>query len=657
VAQYAFPLNVGNDETYGEIAAGARAAGFALGGDLLPAATGAGPDFFLAARAFRDYSGLYCLVEVPKPYWELLPDSAVDGPLKQNPPVAPEEAVSLPVSGASAGSGSADGGDAWKLEPLLPEAARALEEAGFIPAALRQENLRYLPPSGWAATGRVRGVDGNLRRWIYRYFFEPGRPTLNWADPGGGARLILNGSVIRQVGIFGGVLSGYSVQPFIGLEKVPDAPARPEGTAPGAQAPAGEIPSDIYALAAEASGNLARQTRSYGGWSWLRDELPLPLLRALLRDGPDFALDSVTSPGAEHALLTGKAELLNFMLDEALAEGVDFRRLAHKSVGTEGLSYLLPHLQYLIGQADAPASGRLARAGELYRVALLEAQGIGARKEGQEEIAGQPDFVGHRLYSTPAGLAAAALELPPDEAADRFADGDGLLSGAPPERMRREDMDEIERGHRLLVFFKAMQPGLLMLGGQDLSGALPLAWRDIADGKHAGRFEPGELRNLDGRAASLGAYPLLRAAAQTRVNAQGFPEAQSLYGPLDEQAHNPDSFLNRLGEMIRLRERLGIGQSVLAGRLRGRGAGLVCLVLKTGESGPFILSIGNFARTGSTESLNPQDAPGLALALRRGRARLLYGNLQHMDFNEKRLNFSLPAWEGALILVESRRRH
>jgi hypothetical protein len=273
-------------------------------------------------------------------------------------------------------------------------------------------------------------------------------------------------------------------------------------------------------------------------------------------------------------------------------------------------------------------------------------------EEGKEEILRQTDFVGHRLYTTPAGLASAALE----PVAEPDAGEAELLFGTPLQRTRREDAEEIERGHRLLVFFKAMQPGLLMLSGQDLSGLLPLAWRDIADGKNSGRFGPGELRDLDGRAAALGAYPLLRNAARAGVNAQGFPEAQSLYGPLDEQAHNPESFVNRLGEMLRLRERLGLGQSTLAGRLPGKGEGLVCLALKTGESGSFVLSLSNFARADSAESLDPLDVPGLALALREGRARLLYGRLQNMDFNAKRLNFTLPAWEGALILVEEKRR-
>jgi hypothetical protein len=398
-------------------------------------------------------------------------------------------------------------------------------------------------------------------------------------------------------------------------------------------------------MAAEVSNNLARQTRSYGGWSWLRDELPLPLLGALLRTGPDFALDSVSSPGAEHALLTGKAALLNFMLDEALAEGLDFRRLVHKSAGIEGISYLLPHLQYLRGQkpsaqnsARAQAqTGRVKAAEALYRAALLEAQAERARVGAKTgAVAWQPDFLGHRLYSTPAGLAAGAL---------------GLSTGATV----GDSSTEITRGHSLLVFFKAMQPGLLMLSGQDLSGLLPLAWRDIASAdKNSGRSGPGGLRELDERAATLGGYPLLRNAGNVMVNAQGLPAAQSLYGPLDEQAYNPDSFLNRLSEMLRLRENQSIGQTVPAGRLAGKGAGLVCLALKK-EDGTFIISLSNFARAACTENLNPQSVPGLAPALRQGRARLLYGNLQKMNFTEKNLSFSLPAWEGALVLVEKNR--
>ena len=47
--------------------------GLLPGGMLLPANTGAGPDFFLSLRSVRDYPGLYAMAEILPEFWPLLP--------------------------------------------------------------------------------------------------------------------------------------------------------------------------------------------------------------------------------------------------------------------------------------------------------------------------------------------------------------------------------------------------------------------------------------------------------------------------------------------------------------------------------------------------------------------------------------------------------
>ncbi|MDR2825461.1 MAG: hypothetical protein LBV76_01535, partial [Deltaproteobacteria bacterium] len=145
IVQYDFAPYVSNDDEYNALVKNSQELGRFMGGDIIPAATGIGPDFFLATRNYRDYSGVYCMLEVPKQYWSLLP--------AQNSPgatVTPniEDAEFRQVAGLSA------------------EQTAALARVGIIPEFLRQEKLVYMPPSGWAATSEVRGVDGQLRRWV-----------------------------------------------------------------------------------------------------------------------------------------------------------------------------------------------------------------------------------------------------------------------------------------------------------------------------------------------------------------------------------------------------------------------------------------------------------------------------------------------------------
>ncbi|MDR2825190.1 MAG: hypothetical protein LBV76_00155 [Deltaproteobacteria bacterium] len=624
VAQYDFALYLGKDDVYKDIVRNATTFRSFMGGDLVSAATGVGPDFFLAVRDYRNFAGSYCMVEVPREHWANLPQVTAE----------------------------------WELKPLSPDQTEALEAKGLIPSVLNQEILNFLPNSGWGATSEVRGVDGKARRWVYRYFGDYKRPVLNWADPSATARQVLSGSVVRQVGLLGNALNGFSVQPFIGLERYGQSFRF-------AKADESSASLNNYTQAMEAAISISRQVRSYGGWNWLRDELPLPILRDFLQVGPDFALDSVTSPAAEHALLSGDSSLLRFMLDEARNLGLDFKRLVHSSAAHEGVSYLLPHLQYLKSRQQdiqnmqewqaRDARARAMVAERLYEQTFAEATATrksvgGARTVSMEAqspmgqymltetqlragrqpspgpAAGQytAEISGNRLYTTPVGIAAAALGLSEDM------------------ELTEADKALIARGHQLLIMFKAMQPGVLMLSGQDLVGLLPLSKNALYN---KSRWTPS--------LASMGTYSLLSSSMSTQVNAQGVPRAKNLYGPVDTQSYMQGSFLHRLGDLIRLRDSLGIKQGEFAGRLATEGKGVVCLVTKIPDKARFILTLTNFSRSPSNERLSTMEIPGLEQYLARGKISVVYGNVSHPKFSSRSLEFSLAGWEGAVLVVEA----
>lgn len=587
IIQYTFAGNVGTEDDYAQMLRHASEQKILLGGDILPLASGIGPDFFLSAHNVRDYPGLYCMLEAPRALWPHLPPS---------PPA----------------------GDDWRVLPLNEEQTAALAEAGFIPKKMRQESLPYVPKSGWAATGEVKGADGTTRRWVYRYVYNYRRPLLNLYDPSHLADKLLSGSLIYQVGILGNALAGFQTAPLIGLEA--------EGTEQrGIDNPAN------YMASLGLAGELARQSRAYGGWTWLRDELPLPLMRAALRSGPDLAKDGVFSPALEHALLSGRKELLEFMLDEALRHEVDFRRLVHISSGPYGVDYSLPHLRYLAGMAEDSAAGGLKqRAAELLELTLEQAGRRALAAAGGEESLSA--FEGNVLYSTPLGLAGTALgPRPPDALAGAFE-------------------TEARRGHMLLQFFKAMLPGIFMLGGQDLAGTMPLRPQIL--------LQPDG--NWNRRLSTAGSYPLTLRAETSGFSGQGIPAARNIYGPLDAQSHDPNSALNELAGIIRLRRELHMDKATLAGRLRTRGEGMLALFTRLPEDSPLsppgrqagIILLGNFSRLKSEEKIDLAGLPELAALNGRYRLFALYGNMGGIYQQQNQLILNAPPWSGAVLLLE-----
>ncbi|MDR2744505.1 MAG: hypothetical protein LBB66_04825, partial [Desulfovibrio sp.] len=149
---------LGEDDDFEKLADGLERFRIQLGGALLPAATGMGPDFMLQARQASRFDGVYAMVPVPPKYWEILPASASE----------------------------------WDCKPLSPAATAKFADEGLLPAHLTRDALPWATRSGWAATGEIHGADGQARRWLYRYCGNVSRPVLLWQDPSGNARRIFS---------------------------------------------------------------------------------------------------------------------------------------------------------------------------------------------------------------------------------------------------------------------------------------------------------------------------------------------------------------------------------------------------------------------------------------------------------------------------------
>lgn len=538
VVQYEFSRVAGNEEQYQRLMRGIIDSQSLLGSDLVPAATGIGPDFFLAARNVREYPGIYCMVDIPDELWG-----------------------NLPEADAALTSGQ----------------IKALNDKGLLPRAMRDETSPLGHKGGWAATGKIRGVDGNTRRWVYRYYQDPRYPVLNWEDPSQTAHRILSGSAVRQVGLQGQALIGLRFEPFQGLEAASD-----DGRGSFSVQPA-----------LSAAQSMSREIRRYGGWSWVRDDdLPLDSLNAFLRSGTDFIFDSAFSPAAEHALLTGDAGLARFMADELIRLRVDTRRLVHATPAQDGINYGLPHLSLLAAGSggEKAASFRQSIQGDMRTAA---SQGGAAIKDNY-------------LYTTSAGLAALAL--------------------------KNNDAGKIADGHSLLIFFKAMQPGVVMISGQDIVGLMPLSSPPGGDPANACR----------------GSYALSASGSSLSVTSLGMPKAPQIYPDAEAQAHRKGSFLTRIGAFLRARTQFGIAKAELVARPKTRGKGSIALLSRLPDGKSYLLAVSNFSRESVTETISLSGTQGIGAALSRVTPIATGG--KHSISGET-VTVSLGPWQGRALVL------
>ncbi len=560
VVTYDFSTVAGSERDYGRLISRMIDNKGLVGMDLIPAAVGIGPDFFLAACNVREYPGIFCMMEVPQPMWKELPVVEVE----------------------------------WGRTALTMEQTAPFMSKGILPHAMRDDYSFLGKKAGWATTGEIPGIDGNKRRWIYRYYETPDMPVLNWDDPSQAAHRILSGSAVIQVGMQGQSLIGLNFEAFQGLEASKDDPG----------------PQGMFSIepALTASQSLSREIRRYGSWSWLRDNnLTISAIGSFLGTGTNFVTDNIFSPSAEHALLTGDAGYLKFMADKLIATKIDTRKLVHAGPAEEGLSYAMPHLNYLSYVENDP------KAAQMLSKVMTEIQ---ASVEGLASPLLSDD---NTLFVTDTAIAAMAIGLSPfDVPVDKG--------------------EEVAKGHALLIFFRAMQPGVLMLNGQDLAGTLPLHYSSMSSSAEA--WDIGR--------ASRGSYALSTSAGALVVSDTGVPKSKTVYPYADYQAHQPQSFISHIGSFLRARTTSGLANGRLEARLQTRHPGLIALATRMPDQKSIVLSICNFSRDQVAETIYINELPGYADVIGKS---LKIGGMGRYVVNSKSISVTLQPWEGVALYL------
>ena len=264
--------------------------------DIVPGHTGKGADFRLAEMNYRDYPGIYHMIDIPESDWHFLPD-VPDG----------EDSVNI-----------------------SPEAEMALQKAGYIIGKL-QRVIFYEPgvkETNWSVTKPVVDTTGQTRRWVYLHYFKAGQPSINWLDPTfSGMRLVVGDALHSLLDLGTGALR-LDANGFLGVEKsAEEQPGWSEG----------------HPLSEAANQLIGSMVRKVGGFSFQELNLSMDDIKATSETGPDLSYDFITRPGYHHALVTQDTEFLRLTLRLAMEIGVDQASLVHALQNHDELTYELVH--------------------------------------------------------------------------------------------------------------------------------------------------------------------------------------------------------------------------------------------------------------------------------------------------------------------------
>ena len=288
----------GTDEQYVEMTRSAKDAGIAVIGDLIPSHTGKGADFRLAERAYKNYAGLYTMVEIREADWELL--------------------------------GTVPKGE--DCANLSPETVQILEDKGYIPGPL--ELIVFHNPgikdSNWSATDVVVGADGERRRWVYLHVFKAGQPSLNWLDPTMGAQRIVAADIVHALHELGAAGVRLDASPLLAVE--------------------GRLGLDKswvegHPLAQAGANLIAMMIRKLGGFSFQELNQPLEELRDFTTWGADLSYDFFTRPPYLYAMAVGDAGPIRLMLRLIQDMGLNHGMLVHALQNHDELMFDLTHMR------------------------------------------------------------------------------------------------------------------------------------------------------------------------------------------------------------------------------------------------------------------------------------------------------------------------
>ncbi|AIB36734.1 MULTISPECIES: maltose alpha-D-glucosyltransferase [Pseudomonas] len=491
-----------------------------------------------------------------------------------------------------------EGRDAQNLSPAQVD---ALRDKHYIVGQLQR--VIFFEPgvkeTDWSATDVVQGVDGKPRRWVYLHYFKEGQPSLNWLDPTFAAQQMIIGDALHAIDVMGAKILRLDANGFLGVERKLDGTAW----------------SESHPLSITGNQLLGGAIRKAGGFSFQELNLTVDDIASMSHGGADLSYDFITRPAYQHALLMGDAEFLRLMLREMHRQGIDPGSLIHALQNHDELTLELVHFWTL------HAHDTFLYQGQTFPGNILREH---IREQMYERLAGEHapynlKFVTNGVSCTTASIITATLGIRDLEA------------------ITAADIQQIRQIHLLLVMYNAMQPGVFALSGWDLVGALPLAAEEV---EHL-------MQDGDTRWIHRGAYDLVDLNPDAQLSSGHMPRSNSLYGSLNTQLQDPESFASQLQKILAVRRAYDIAASrqILVPEVENSALLVMVHELPAGK-GTQITAL-NFGATAITETLHlPDIAAGMVVDIINERVE---GDLTA----EGAFTITLDAYEGLALRVVS----
>lgn len=484
---------------------------------------------------------------------------------------------------------------------LMPDTVDLLREKGYIVGQLQR--VIFFEPgikeTDWSATLPVTGVDGKVRRWVYLHYFKEGQPSLNWLDPSFAAQQLIIGDALHCLDVMGARGLRLDANGFLGVER----------------RQSGKAWSESHPLSVTGNQLLGGMIRKAGGFSFQELNLAIDDIAMMSKGGSDLSYDFITRPAYQHALMTGDTEFLRMMLRKVHEYGIDPASLIHALQNHDELTTELVHFWTLHAEDNFSFNGQMLP-GAILREHIRETM--------YEKLCGahapyNMRFVTNGIACTSASVAAAAL-------------GIRDLS-----TINSDDIERIKQLHLLLAMYNALQPGVFALSGWDLVGALPLNADQVSD-----RMADGDTRWIQ-----RGAYDLADVDPDAAFSKDGLPKATSLYGSLSHQLNDPDSFANKLKQILRIRQDYGIAASKQLAIPDVQSPGLLVMVHELPAGRGIQITALNFSAVAIQETMVLENvAPGAVVDMLH---ETLEGDLQENG----EFVFNLEPYEGLCLRVVS----
>ncbi|MER2017216.1 maltose alpha-D-glucosyltransferase [Pseudomonas simiae] len=491
-----------------------------------------------------------------------------------------------------------EGRDAQNLSPAQVD---ALRDKHYIVGQLQR--VIFFEPgvkeTDWSATDVVQGVDGKPRRWVYLHYFKEGQPSLNWLDPTFAAQQMIIGDALHAIDVMGAKILRLDANGFLGVERKLDGTAW----------------SESHPLSITGNQLLGGAIRKAGGFSFQELNLTVDDIASMSHGGADLSYDFITRPAYQHALLMGDAEFLRLMLREMHRQGIDPGSLIHALQNHDELTLELVHFWTL------HAHDTFLYQGQTFPGNILREH---IREQMYERLAGEHapynlKFVTNGVSCTTASIITATLGIRDLEA------------------ITAADIQQIRQIHLLLVMYNAMQPGVFALSGWDLVGALPLAAEEV---EHL-------MQDGDTRWIHRGAYDLVDLNPDAQLSAGHMPRSNSLYGSLNTQLQDPESFASQLQKILAVRRAYDIAASRQSLVPEVENSALLVMVHELPAGKGTQITALNFGATAITETLHlPDIAAGMVVDIINERVE---GDLTA----EGAFTITLDAYEGLALRVVS----